>query len=48
MLKCSLIRINKKKSYINLNNNHVCNNEFKHKRDEKLIGLDKQLIDFYF
>ena len=34
--------------YINLNNNHVCNNDFKHKSDEKLIDLDKQLIDFYF
>ena len=47
MLKCSLIRINKKMDYINLNKNHVCNNDFKHKSDETLIDLDKQLIDFY-
>ncbi len=48
VLKCSLIRINKKMDYINLNNNHVCNNDFKHKSDEKLIDLDKQFIDLYF
>ncbi len=35
-------------NYINLNNNHVCNNDFQHKSYEKLIDLDKQLIDLYF
>ena len=33
-------------NHINLNNNHIGNDTFKHKINEKLIDLAKQLIDF--
>ena len=34
--------------HINLNNNHIGNDTFKHKINEKLIDIDKKLIDFDF
>ncbi len=47
VLKCSLIWINNNQiNQTNLNNNHIGNDTFKHKIDEKLIDLEKQLIDF--
>ena len=33
---------------MNLNNNHIGNDTFKHKINEKLIDIDKKLIDFDF
>ena len=35
-------------NHINLNNNHIGNDTFKHKINEKLIDLEKKLIDFDF
>ena len=34
--------------HMNLNNNHIGNDTFKHKINEKLIDIDKKLIDFDF
>ncbi len=34
--------------YINLNNNHVCNNDFKHNIDEKFIDLKTNRWFWFF
>ncbi len=34
--------------HMNLNNNHIGNDTFKHKINEKLIDIDKKLNDFDF
>ncbi len=34
--------------HMNLNNNHIGNDTFKHKINEKLIDIEKKLNDFDF